>query len=284
MNKLHDAIDRFCALHRGFGIPNLMRYIVTGNVLVFALHLLTGADGMLLSLLSLTPRMIVQGLQLWRLVTFVFIPFSTDVLSLVLSLYLYYYIGNVLEDRWGTGKFTIYYLSGILFSIIGAFAAYALGSPVSVWGLHYVNMSLFLAYAVLYSDAYLYLFFLIPIKIKWLAWLDVAYFAYGVLLSIGQRDWGNAVMPVVALLNFAIFFYPYISRSAQTARYRNSRQAVDFKRAVREQRRAKGYNHKCEIWGRTDADHPDLQFRYCSQCEGYHCYCQDHIYDHPHHH
>ena len=86
----------------------------------------------------------------------------------------------------------------------------------------------------------------------------------------------------MALLNFFLFFSPYFSRSVQKTRYQNSRQAINFKKAVREQRREKGYNHRCEVCGRTDTDFPDLQFRYCSKCEGYHCFCQDHISNHQH--
>ena len=286
MNKLNDAIDRFCALHRNFGIYNLMRYIVAGNILVYALHLLTGADFRFIDLLTLSPHMVIHGFQLWRLITFVFIPFDFGPLWLVLSLFFYYQIGNTLERQWGSGKFTIYYLSGVVLTVLASFLAYALGGSGLIAGLHYVNLSLYLAYAMLYPEAYINLFFLvffIPVKIKWLAVADLLYFAFDFLYSVGQRDWGGALAPVVALLNFFIFFSPYFSRSVRTARYQNSRQAINFKKAVREQRREKGFNHKCEVCGRTDTDFPDLQFRYCSKCEGYHCFCEDHILNHQHH-
>ena len=282
MNRLNDAIDRFCAKHRNFGIFNLMRYVVIVNAAVYLLYLLTGSNYRLISLLALEPALVLKG-EVWRLITFVFIPFSLAPLSLILSLYFYYWMGNILEDHWGSGKFTIYYFSGILLTLIAAFVAYFLGGGGVISGLHYVNMSMFLAYAMLYPDAYVYLFFIIPIRIKWLAWLDLLYFAVGVFSSIGYGDWAGALAPVVALLNFFIFFAPYFSHKARVIRRQNSRQTVNFKKAVREQRREKGYNHKCEVCGRTDTDYPDLQFRYCSKCEGYHCYCQDHIYNHQHH-
>ena len=169
MNKLNDAIDRFCALHRNFGIYNLMRYIVAGNILVYALHLLTGADFRFIDLLTLSPHMVIHGFQLWRLITFVFIPFDFGPLWLVLSLFFYYQIGNTLERQWGSGKFTIYYLSGVILTVLASFLAYALGGSGLIAGLHYVNLSLYLAYAMLYPEAYINLFFLvffIPVKIK----------------------------------------------------------------------------------------------------------------------
>jgi len=282
LNKLHDAIDRFCATHRNFGIYNLMRYVVIAQLAVYALYLLTGQNFTLIQLLALDPARVLQG-QIWRLVTFVFVPPFFSVLSLAISLYFYYWIGNVLEDYWGTGKFTLYYISGVVLTIIASFLAYFLGGGGSIAGLHYVNMAMFLAYALLNPDAYVYFFFILPIRIKWLAWLDILYFAVDVLMAIGQGSWGAAMAPVVALLNFFVFFAPYFSHQAQVARRQNSRQAVNFKKAVREQQRDKGYNHKCEICGRTDTDYPDLQFRYCSKCEGYHCYCEEHIYNHQHH-
>ncbi|MDE7009851.1 MAG: hypothetical protein K2O93_01440, partial [Oscillospiraceae bacterium] len=94
--------------------------------------------------------------------------------------------------------------------------------------------------------------------------------------------WGMALLPVVAILNFFIFFAPDFSRRADKIIARGRPQAVQFRKAVREQQRQKGYNHKCSVCGRTDADSPDLQFRYCSKCVGYHCFCEDHIFNHVH--
>ena len=280
MNKLYDAIDRFCARHPYWGIPNLMRYMVIGTVVMYVLCILTQNQAYVS--LSLVPGSILRG-EVWRLVTFIFLPLSTSPLSLLISLYFYYWMGNMLENYWGTPKFTIYYLSGIVLTVLASFLAHFLGGGGEISGLHYVNMSMFLAYATLYPDARVYLFYLIPVRIKWLAWLDLAYFAVGVLSSIGYGDWGGALAPVVALLNFFVYFAPYFTHKARVVRHQSSRQTVNFKKAVREQRREKGYNHKCEICGRTDTDYPDLQFRYCSTCGGYHCSCEDHI-SHPQHH
>ena len=281
MNKLYDRIDRFCARHPRWGIPNLMRYVVIGTAAMYILYLLTGQSPELYLLTSLSPYAVLRG-QVWRLITFIFLPMTASPLLLVLSLYFYYWMGSILENYWGTPKFTIYYLSGIVLSILGAFIAYFLGSFPVIAGLHYVNMAMFLAYAALAPDAVVLLFFFLPIKIKWLAWVDLAYFAYEVLSSVGYRDWGSALMPVVALLNFAVFFWPYFSKRARVQRSARSRQATRFRQTVKASQRPRGYTHKCCVCGKTDADYPNMAFRYCSRCAGYHCFCEEHIFNHVH--
>ena len=94
--------------------------------------------------------------------------------------------------------------------------------------------------------------------------------------------WGMALLPVVAMLNLAVYFSPDFHRTADHFRARTRPEAVQFRRAVKDQQRQKGYNHKCTVCGRTDTDYPGLQFRYCSKCVGYHCYCEDHIFNHTH--
>ena len=279
MNKLYDAIDRFCARHPYWGIPNLMRYMVIGTVAMYILCLLTQNQAYIS--LSLVPGSILRG-EVWRLVTFIFLPLSTSPLSLLISLYFYYWMGNMLENYWGTPKFTIYYLSGIVLTILAAFIAYFSGGFVMMYGVHYVNMAMFFAYAALNPNAMVLLFFFIPIKIKWLAWVDLAYFAYGVIASVAAGDWGGAVAPVVALLNFVVFFYPYFSKRARVQRTARSKQAVRFRQTVKASEHAKPYTHKCAVCGKTDADYPNMQFRYCSRCAGYHCFCEEHIFNHVH--
>ena len=279
MNKLYGAIDRFCARHPHWGIPNLMRYMVIGTVAMYVLCLLTQNQAYFI--LSLSPASVLRG-EVWRLVTFMFLPLSFTPLSLLISLYFYYWMGNMLESYWGTAKFTIYYLSGVVLTILAAFIAYFAGSYVMMAGVHYVNMAMFFAYAALNPEAMVLLFFFIPIKIKWLAWVDLAYFAYDVITSVAAGDWGGAAAPVVALLNFAVFFYPYFSKRARFQRTARSKQAVRFRQTVKASERAKPYTHKCAVCGKTDADYPNMQFRYCSRCAGYHCFCEDHIFNHVH--
>ena len=287
MKKIYDAVERFCAKHPRFGISDLMRYIVIGNVAVFLLSMFL-RDQSALRFLYLNGERLLHG-ELWRIVTFVLVPGSGSIFWLAVSLYFYYWIGSTLERQWGTAKFNLYYFSGVLLTVIGTVLATLLsGSSITVAGASYVNLSMFLAFACLFPDTQVLLFFIIPVKMKWLASLDAALFAFDIIGSIGRHDWAGVVLPVVALLNFAVFIWPEVHYLKQRAQYRNSYQTVQFRQAQQQaQRQAQqeaqqGYHHKCAVCGRTDTDYPDLQFRYCSKCAGYHCFCQDHIFNHVH--
>ena len=150
LKKLYDAADRFCARHPRFGIPDLMRWIVIGNVVVYVLMLLTmRTDANAVSFLYLNGSKVLHG-ELWRIVTFIFVPTSSSPLRLALSLYLYYWIGSSLERQWGTARFNLYYWSGVLLTVIATLAASAIsGAGYSVGGTGYVNLSMFLAFAFL---------------------------------------------------------------------------------------------------------------------------------------
>ena len=281
MKKMHDALDRFCSRHPRFGIPNLMMYVVIGNLLVYILMMFSNAAA--ISFLYFDLAGLLRG-EIWRIITFIFVPSSTNPMLLVLSLYFYYWIGSTLERQWGTAKFTIYYVSGVLLTVLGTVLASLLSGVyfLPAIGADYVNLSMFLAFAVLFPNVQVLLLFVIPVKMKWLAWLDVALFALGIVQSIAAKSIIGVVLPIVALLNFGLFIWPEVRYFAQRKQYQHSRQTVQFKKAVRAQQEQKGYHHKCCVCGKTDADYPDMQFRYCSKCAGYHCYCQDHIFNHVH--
>ena len=143
---------------------------------------------------------------------------------------------------------------------------------------------LFQNYA-LFPDMTVLLFFIIPIKIKWLAIIDGVFFAIEIVGAILSGNVVGAITPVLALLNFALFATPYIHYIRRRTQYRHSAGAVNFRRTVHQaqkQQQTAPYHHKCAVCGRTDTDYPDLQFRYCSKCAGYHCFCQDHIFSHVH--
>lgn len=134
-----------------------------------------------------------------------------------------------------------------------------------------------------YPEMVVRLFYIIPIKMKWLAIVEAVLYALGVVQGILMGAWGMALTPIIAMLNLFIFFSPDFSRRADQFQARHRTEAVQFRKAVKEQRRQKGYNHKCEVCGRTDTEYPNLQFRYCSKCTGYHCFCEEHIFNHVHH-
>ena len=287
MKKLYDGVQRFCAAHPRFGIPNLMRVIVIGNVAVYVLMLLTQAnDANALSFLTFNLNALLHG-EVWRLVTFVFVPSYSSPFALLISLYFYYWIGSTLERQWGTAKFNLYYISGALLTVLGVvLASLITGNPyLTAAGTGYVNLSMFFAFAFLFPDTTVLLFFILPVKMKWLAYLDGALFAFDIIKAIGAHNWAGVVLPIVALLNFAVFIWPEVHYLKERAKYQNSRKTVQFRQAQQQQAKQaqqQGYRHKCAVCGRTDTDYPDLQFRYCSKCVGYHCFCQDHIFNHVH--
>ena len=288
MKKLNSAVERFALRHPRFGVPGLMRFIVGGQLLVYLLTVFSSSAAV--SFLAFNWSAVKSG-ELWRLVTFVFMPgFSTlqDVLWLVLSLYLYYMIGTTLEREWGTAKFNLYYLSGVLLTLLtGILSALITGQNVWIAGTGYVNLSMFFAFAALFPETQFLIFFIIPVKVKWLAWIDAAFFALSVLWSLLRLDLLGALLPIIALLNFFVFFWTEISEwfSRQRMRAKRQPQTIHFRAAAQQQKQKEarqGYRHKCAVCGRTDADHPELEFRYCSRCTGYHCFCQDHIFNHVH--
>ena len=285
MDSLRRRIDRFCVLHPNFGIPNLMLYIVIGNIAFYLLSVFSSMDSAsFYYTLCLSWEGLKHG-QLWRLLSFSFLPSDTNPFWLLVSCYFYYWIGSTLEREWGTAKFTIYYLSGVLLTVLGTILTSLIsGTDALVFGAAYVNLAMFFAFAMLYPDAQVLLFFFIPLKIKWLALVDACLFAFNIFYALASRSWINAVLPIVALLNFFIFFAPELGRFAKREQTR-SKQAAHFHNTVRQTQReqqSQGYRHKCAVCGRTDVSDPELQFRYCSKCAGYHCFCSDHIFNHVH--
>lgn len=279
MRRLNEAIDRFCALHPRLAIPGLMRYIVGANAVIYLLSLFAGAGT--LNFLMMDTSAVLHG-EIWRLITYVLIP-TYDGFWLVISLIFYYWLGESLERLWGSAKFTFYYLSGtLLTSVAMLLAAFISGHAYYAAGADYVNLAMFFAYAMTYPDAMVRIMFIIPVKMKWLAWIDGAFFAFGIIRALIAGNWGLVLIPIAALMNFFIFFAPDFHRKADQVRARTRPQAVQFRRAVKDQQRQKGYNHKCSVCGKTDTDYPNMQFRYCSKCAGYHCYCEEHIFNHTH--
>lgn len=279
MQKLSRAIDRFCYKHPGFGIRNLMLLVVIGNVLVWIAASMD-RTGTLASAFYFNPHLVLQG-QIWRLVTFPFVP-GTSGITMLISLYFYYSIGRALEQQWGSARFTLYYLLGMLLHIIFGFILY-LGFRVNMnITAYWLNMSMFFAFAVLYPDARVLLFFIIPIKIKWLALIDAAYF----VLALVSYPLPMNLLPLVAVANFFLFCGGDLFAALRHRPVHHSAAAINFKqeaaRIRREQAKRPAYTRRCEVCGRTDTDHPELEFRYCSRCQGFHCFCQDHINNHTH--
>ena len=283
MRSIDTWLDRFCYKHPRLGIPDLMKYVVIGNIVVYLLDMFSGYACS--AMLAFIPAGILQG-QIWRLVSFIFVPpTGYGAIGLALFLYMYYMIGNMLEREWGTTKFTLYYGIGVAANIVVGLVLtliYGPNHPYAVVDITYLNMSLFLAFAALYPDLRFLLFFIIPVKAKWLAWLDVAMFAWSMIRSIAGGLWPLALLPAIAFVNYLLFFGDSVAVMFGGVRHQASPRTVNFKKAQKAAREHKGYLHKCAVCGKTDADCPDLEFRYCSKCNGYYCYCTDHIFNHVH--
>jgi len=265
-------LNRFCRKHPNFCLPNLMMYVVIGNVLVFLMDRFSG--GTFSNMLYFNRDAIFSG-EVWRLLTFVFVPMDSRLFFLAISLYFYYFIGSALERNWGSQRFTVFYCMGIVLNIL-------VGLIAGGTSMHYVNLSMFLSFATLYPDLQVLLFFVIPVKVKWIAYVDAAYFVLDVVRFLIGGHPLYALIPVVAILNYILFFWGDFRYVFQRTKRQVNRKTIDFQSAQKTARENKGYLHKCAVCGRTDTDFPDLEFRYCSKCNGYYCYCMDHINNHVH--
>lgn len=280
MKSIMRRVDRYCALHPSFGIKNLIMYIIIGNAVVWLFGMMDTTNT-LRSILAFSAEAIFTKGQVWRLLTFILVPSGGSGLLFFITLYFYYFIGNTLEQYWGKGKFTIYYLCGMLFNIVFGILAWLLtGKDVAVTTL-YINLSMFFAFATLFPETRVLLFFIIPVKIKWLAYFDAALFLFAVITTSFPAN----LLPIVAILNYLLFCGGWLFDFIRPARFQQRQKTVDFKKAAKkynQEQAKKPYTRKCEVCGRTDVSDPNLEFRFCSKCGGYHCFCIDHINSHVH--
>lgn len=280
-------IDKLERKFGRFGIPNLTIYMIVCYVIGYALMIVNPG---ILNWLSLEPAYILRG-QVWRLVTWVLYPPSTSgVLWFAIAvLFFYYPIGTSLERTIGTFKYTLYILSGVIFTILGAFILYfLLGGNVlvgNVFSTYYISLSTFLAYAMCYPDMQVLLMFIIPVKMKWMAIFYVVIVVYEMIQYVMAGAWYLVIPIVASLLNFIIFYFGTKDFSRYNPKEIHRRN--EFRRAMEPQGRMKSGSgsvtkHKCAICGRTELDDPNLEFRFCSRCNGNYEYCQDHLFTHEH--
>ncbi|MCL2249755.1 MAG: rhomboid family intramembrane serine protease [Oscillospiraceae bacterium] len=295
MKSFSRAIDRFCNKHRGFGIPRLMLFIVIITAVVF----FVGGTG-LLNFIRFIPPFVLRG-EIWRLITWIFIPtgggggLGLGIFFTLIALYVSYMIGTTLEREWGTGKFTIFYLLGVLLHIIYAFIVWFAWSIIVPLTPIFLNLSLFFAFAVLFPDFTFRLFLIIPIKVKWLAILSAAIYLFTMVTGIfgaltgppGQMLSGlfTALFPLIAIINFFLVCGDDLRALLQPLKAKTSPQVIRFKQETKKVKKDladKSYRHKCAVCGKTDTEYPNVEFRYCSHCNGYHCFCEEHINSHIH--
>ncbi len=267
-----------------YAIRNLSGVIIATYVIGYILEFFAPA---IVQWLTLEPYYILHG-QVWRLVTWVLIPPSGLDLFTIIMLFFYYSIGNALEQTWGKFRYNVYIFSGILFTILGAFILYAIiyftmgvdnvvftsANGISLFSTYYINMSIFLAFALSYPDMQVLLYFIIPIRMKWMGLL------YGVfvLYSFIQSNWVGRVAILASLLNFILFFLS--TRNLNRVNPKEIKRKQAYRREVHSAQKVT--KHKCAICGRTELDGDDLEFRFCSKCDGNYEYCQDHLFTHEH--
>lgn len=276
LQNFEKRVDRFLWKHPNFGIHNLMLYVVIGNAVIYLLSLMD-SSGTLSYYLVFSANRVLKG-EIWRLITFIFVPRTSSIIGMLLLLYFEYFIGRLLEQAWGKGKFSVYYLLGMAFTILyGLIVRLLTGNDVMLDAV-YLNLSMFFVFATLWPENRVLLFFIIPIKVTWLAYAEAVLF----LISMIR---GGTLLPLIGILNYFLFCGDQLISRIQPWFRRVFGKGAEYRRASRQaQRDAKSlpYIYKCAVCGRTDAEYPELEFRYCSKCVGYHCFCQDHINSHVH--
>lgn len=299
---------------RNLSMVVIMTYVI-GYIMQFA------APGAL-NYLTLDPYMIFRQGQVWRLVTWVLIPPESLDIFTIIMLFFYYSIAKVLERTWGDFLFNVYIFSGLIMTVIGACVMYfilaAVGTDAAAMNImgipmfcstYYVNMSIFLAFALTYPDMEVLLYFFIPIRMKWMGYVYGAFLIYR---FIRMPVWSGRILMIISLLNFLIYFLS--TRDMKRLSPQEFKRRASFRKAAGRGKQAgspdSGYQsgrssrgaaadgsghgtgtwnkdrggavHRCAICGRTELTNPELEFRYCSKCEGSYEYCQDHLFTHVH--
>lgn len=275
LNKMERRLGRYA-------VPNLIVFLLGGYAVGFVLMHVAPS---VLTLMTLEPYYILHG-QVWRLVTWILMPPDTSILFTVIMMIFYYQLGQTLERTWGTFRFNVYIFGGIFFTVLGAFLLYGIsyamyGVPTTGMGYFfstsYINMTIFLAFAVCYPQMQVLLYFIIPVKMKWLA------VVYCVMIALGmfETNWAGRVAILMSILNFLVFYFS--TRDFHRVSPKEIRRRQTFKAQMRQPVQGRGVTkHKCAVCGRTEKDDPTLEFRFCSKCEGNYEYCQDHLFTHQH--
>jgi hypothetical protein len=258
LSKLERTLGRFA-------VPNLALYMVFGQVTVYLAILLGQLDK---GLFLFVPRLALMG-QWWRILTFMLMPPSMSIIFICFAWWIFYMMGSALEDYWGAFRFNLFILLGAALTVGLSFL-----QPDMAITNAFLGGSVFLAFAYLNPDFELLLFFILPVKIKWLALITWAVYGFEFLAG----GWSARLQVIAATGNFFLFFGRDLVQSARSRR-RAMAHAADRAAAAG---RAGQPRHRCRICGKTDQSNPELDFRYCSKCSGDECYCPDHIRNHEH--
>lgn len=299
--RQNNGVSRFEKKFGRYAVPNLSLILVMCYVAGYIINLV---NPVFMSYLTLDPYQILHG-QIWRIFTWVISPPSDLGVFTIIMLFFYYSIGTSLEHAWGTYRYNVYIFGGMaitvlasllcmgvcyllfgkMLSVYGAAGFFALGARM--FSTYYINMSIFLAYAITYPEHQVLLMLIIPVRVKWLG------IVYGVMLVINMIQtfvygvfyhpayWFGAVAIAASLVNFLIFWLQ--SRRLAFLNPKRIRRKAQFRHQVKEGvKQSAQSGHRCCICGRTEKDDPSLEFRYCSKCAGSYEYCRDHLFTHEH--
>ena len=284
MKNLRRQFELYCFKNKDKGISNLMLYIALGTAVVYVMSEMLG-NYTLYNLLYFDRNLILQG-QIWRLISYPLTYRIDNLLLMAVSLFCYYSLGQAMEHIWGTLRFNLFYLTGILMMDVFCLI---FGGRADVT---YLNLSLFLSYATLFPNAQFLLFFIIPVK----AWIFALFDLAIVLMDLLIYPFPYNLFSVISLANYFLFFgkdvlnvIPMSWRINAGRLFRKQPQkkakVIQFNAGSYEATKATvkaPYTHRCTVCGRTDISNPELEFRYCSRCKGYYCYCEEHINNHSH--
>lgn len=267
-----------------YAIRNLSLYLIVCYGFGYIISLV---NSNFFGYLTLEPALILKG-QVWRLLTWIVVPPSgSNILFVCIMLYFYYSLGCNMERVWGTFRYNIYIFSGMLFTIIGAFLAYFIyyfGYGINAVGIggvvstYYINMSILLAYSATFPNMQIVmLLFIIPVPMK-VKWLGILY-GFMIVMEALQTGLVGKIVILASLLNFIMFFVS--SRNKMYARPKQMHKKQDTY-TVPNKKMQPITRHKCAVCGRTEQSDPNLEFRFCSKCNGNYEYCQDHLFTHEH--
>ena len=332
MNKLLDKMQKKFGK---YAVPHLSAVIVGCYAVGYILRLI---NPNIIAYMYLDPYMILRG-QVWRLITWLVIPPTATSIFTIIMLIFYFSIGRSLERAWGDFRYNVYIFGGILITIVSAFVMYFIFMKVNpliaiqmgpAFSTYYICMSIFLAFAATFPNAVVLLYFVIPLKVKWLGLLYAAFLGYDaykfvrVIAAGAAVGWVYLIAMLVSFVNFILFFFS--TRNMQRISPQEIKRRREFQQRMQEGMRAnqnrgaqgpysaggayggagaaggaaagrpnaqRGGNaaggrpaglprHVCTVCGRTELTNPELEFRVCSKCGGFHEYCQDHLFTHEH--
>lgn len=265
-----------------YAISNLMYYIVILYAIGLAFYVVKPNmySQVYFQYLCLDAWAILHG-QIWRIVTFLIFPPSfgmfqfTTLFFGIIALFMYYNLGQTLENVWGSFRFNVFFFMGMLAQVVACLLGYLVFGQRWTLTTGFINASIFLAFAMYFPDAQFLLFFVLPVKAKWLAVAECAVYLYSFIF-------GNAATRcelVVSLANILVFFL--LTRNYSRYSPKERKRKNNFKKEMKIHPKG-ATRHQCVVCGRTEKDGEGLEFRYCSKCEGSYEYCQDHLYTHKH--